>query len=236
MISIICCYNNQSVLDDFLIESLNMQELEYELILLDNTKNKYKSAAEALNVGLDCVKFENVCLAHQDISFSNSRFLNELVDYINEFEDDAIFGVAGVIENGTIYSNIKHGKNRKFVTTNRLIEPKKVQTIDELLIAGKSKTIKKVKFDEVTCNGWHLYVVDLCLSAARFGISCFVLPLDLYHKSKGSLSNEYYETAKKLAKKHRKYVKVIYTTCLQFPTSSLKFNTKILLMNIKKFI
>jgi len=49
MISVVSVYNNEAVLNDFLIKSLQGQSAQYELIKIDNTKNQFKSAAQALN-------------------------------------------------------------------------------------------------------------------------------------------------------------------------------------------
>ena len=48
MISIVCVYNSEQILNEYLINSLKKQSVKYELILLNNIKGKYKSAAEAL--------------------------------------------------------------------------------------------------------------------------------------------------------------------------------------------
>ena len=51
MISIVCVYNDESVIENWLLKSLKDQTVEFELIKIDNTKNKFKSAAKALNYG-----------------------------------------------------------------------------------------------------------------------------------------------------------------------------------------
>lgn len=50
MISIICVYNNDKILNECLKESLQLQkQIEYETIFVDSRKYKFHSAAEALN-------------------------------------------------------------------------------------------------------------------------------------------------------------------------------------------
>jgi len=51
MIAIVCVYNDERVLADFLLDSLSRQTAPYELITIDNTKNEFSSAAQALNYG-----------------------------------------------------------------------------------------------------------------------------------------------------------------------------------------
>ena len=44
-ISIICVYNNKTVLENCLLKTLQEQNNDFELILVDNTKNKFNCAA-----------------------------------------------------------------------------------------------------------------------------------------------------------------------------------------------
>lgn len=236
MISIVCCYNDKIVLDEYLLSSLRDQESDFELILLDNTNNKYSSAAAALNEGVDKASGKYLMIVHQDIKISDSRFLNKLIDYIDGYDSDTIFGLAGIKESGKIYSNIKHGENSEYVSENRIIEPEEVQTVDEMLIAGNTSLFKTMKFDEKTCDNWHLYGVDLCLSVKLKGGAIYTLPLEVYHKSAGILSKGYYTTARNLSKKYRKNYEVIYTTCINFNTSPIRFNLRLFFIKLKTLL
>ena len=48
-VSVICVYNNSKQLEEQLLKSLKMQDLDYEFIPIDNSTNRFKSAATALN-------------------------------------------------------------------------------------------------------------------------------------------------------------------------------------------
>ena len=67
MISIVCVYNNKEILNKYLIKSLESQTEDYELILLDNTQNKFNSAAKALNNGGRKAKGDYIMFVHQDV-------------------------------------------------------------------------------------------------------------------------------------------------------------------------
>ena len=63
MFSVICVYNNEEMLNEILLSSLKNQNFEYELILVDNTKKQFSSAAKALNFGA-CqgkIRFPSFC-------------------------------------------------------------------------------------------------------------------------------------------------------------------------------
>jgi len=67
MISIVCVYNDEITLKDYLLKSLENQTSKHELILIDNTQGKYKSAAGALNWGGGKAKGKYIMFVHQDV-------------------------------------------------------------------------------------------------------------------------------------------------------------------------
>ena len=65
LISLICCYNNKKMLDDFLIDSLQQSKnSEYELIDIDNRNNLFSSVAKAYNQGIQKAKGEWIMFCH----------------------------------------------------------------------------------------------------------------------------------------------------------------------------
>ncbi|MDP3066981.1 MAG: hypothetical protein Q8N08_09620 [Methanobacteriaceae archaeon] len=77
MISVVCVYNDQNILDKYLLHSLKYQENSYELILLDNTQNQFKSAAEAPNYGGGQATGTYIMFIHQDLELGTRRWLEE---------------------------------------------------------------------------------------------------------------------------------------------------------------
>lgn len=109
-------------------------------------------------------------------------------------------------------TNIKHGSPPHFAGRHQIKEPTEVQTLDECLIIIPKEVFNRIKFDENTCNDWHLYAVDYCLEVQEKGYQTVVLPLPCYHRSSGSLSAGYYSTLEKLQKKRCQDHRIIYTT------------------------
>ena len=92
MISIICVYNNKEILENYLLKNLSTQSVEYELILIDNTNGKFKSAAEALNYGGKKANGNYLMFVHQDVDLCS----NNTLDYIeNILESISNLGIAG---------------------------------------------------------------------------------------------------------------------------------------------
>ena len=56
-----------------------------------------------------------------------------------------------------------------------------------------------LSFDEVICDGWHLYGADLCLQANLVsGMSVMVVPMNIWHKSNGNADKSYFITQNKI--------------------------------------
>ncbi len=229
MISIVCVYNNKEILDKFLLKSLKNQSVEFELILIDNTKTKFKSAAAALNKGGDKARGKYLMFVHQDIDLLSYEWLENCESILNSLKNFAIAGVAGRSMDVTeTLTNISDGIPLKTAGTQIKI-PTKVMTLDECLVVIPKQIFKKIKFDEEVCDNWHLYTVDYSLVAKTNGYDVYVIPLTLYHRSSGfSFSDEYYITLKKLLKKHRKFKVVITTMGDWFTFIPLNVQRKIL--------
>lgn len=225
MISIICVYNNEDVLNKFLLKSLKDQTKDYELILLDNQENNFKSAAEALNYGGKKAHAEYFMFVHQDIDLCSNNALENMEKILDTIPDLGIAGVAGKNNRKGVFTNIKHGTIPKFAGKFQIKKHKKVQTLDECLVIIPKKVFRILQFDEYICNNWHLYSVDYSLSVKKLGLFSYVIPINLYHRSAAfSLNDEYYKTLDRLLKKHKKHYKFIYTPMGNWNTfMSLKF-------------
>lgn len=215
--SVICVYNDEFILSNYLLKGLQDQTADYELILVDNSKCRFSSAAEALNYGGTKARGKYLLFAHQDINLCSSTWLEESEKILETLEDLAIAGVAGRSESelGTI-SNIEHGippKSVRGMNGRGIRRPERVQTLDECLLIIPRSVFDTVKFDVETCNGWHLYAVDYCLSAKRSGLSTYVLPMHVHHASAAnSMSDSYFATLEKVLKKHKGRCGAIHTT------------------------
>ncbi len=220
MISIICVYNDKHVLEEYLLKGLNLQTKRFELILIDNTKGVFKSAAQALNQGAQKAKGEYILFAHQDIIFESSSWLNDAETYMCSLPQLGIAGIAGKRNVQHLITNITQGNPPRSAGNYKIDVPMRTQTLDECLAIIPRSIFNMQKFDENVCDDWHLYVVDYCLSVNKLGHNAYILPLYAYHKSIGRITPSYYSTLKKLAKKHKKEYNWIYTTMGVWNTNS----------------
>lgn len=214
-ISLITVYNNKSLVDEMIHSAQKQKNIEVDYVMIDNTSNKFSSAAQALNYGTEKAKGEVLVFLHQDIEFLSDDVLEYLYDYAVR-NPDVLLGAAGVKYENTVKkppllsSIAQEDKNVRF---NSLEKPEEVFILDECLMACHKECMKKVSFDEKICDGWHLYGADLCLQAKNFaGLRVVVIPLDILHKSHGNADGSYFKTQNLLAKKYKKYNRIIHTT------------------------
>ena len=243
MISIICVYNNEPVLNNYLLKNLKNQSAAYELILLDNRTNKFSSAAAALNQGGKQAKGDYLIFIHQDVTLPSLQWLEDAEQTLKSISNLGVAGLAGKAAQGhEVLANMTHGLPPRPAGDRPISSPTKVQTVDECLSIIPGEIFKKMRFDEETCDGWHLYAVDYCLSIASLGYDIYVLPQEIYHLSTGIVSKnlfqiirnggiyskDYYINLKKILKKHKATYRCIYTTCGNWNT-----NNPILISHIK---
>lgn len=223
MISIICAYNDPEVLTGCLINSLKYQDAPYQLIAIDNTDGKYKSAPVLLNKAAEKAIHDYIMFVHQDVALRSRTWLSEAEKQIRFLDSFGAAGVAGKDSNGVLHASVWNGFPPWFVGSKKLTRPVTVQTVDGCLMVVPRQLFKSISFDAETCPGWYFYIANYCLDLARSGYKVYVLPHEIYHKSTGP-SNQlvYQETVQNMARKHCDHVKVIYTTVFTAHTEPLK--------------
>lgn len=235
MISAVVVYNNEDIEESLIVRSLRRQSACHELLLIDNIGNKsFTSASAALNHGAKKTGGDYIMFVHQDVDLLNDDFLEKAEESLSKLCDLGIAGVAGISELGKTHRDrrrnlIYHGVPRK-KWGKKIEEAECIHTLDECLLIVPRKVFERLPFDEETCDNWHLYGVDYCLSLAALGLKAYVLPLSIYHKSigesarphhrfvGGSLSADYVKSFEAVRKKHKRNIPVIHTSCGSFLT------------------
>ena len=250
MFSIIVVHNSEDIERELLLTSLARQTVPYELILLENKNNRnYTSAASALNDGAKKATGEYLLFVHQDVDLLDSEFLSKAEELLADISDLGVAGVAGM-KAGDMCD---HERRRNRICQGspkgewgKVIDSvEKVQTLDECLLIVPSKVFSSCIFDVSTCDHWHLYGVEYCLSILKFNLAAYVLPLPIYHTSVGdsakpkrgklqSLDDAYFRAFESVRKKHRANVSYVYTTCASFSTKTPIFIQRIYRLAMRK--
>lgn len=224
-VTILCVYNKKDTLEKQLLSSLQMQNVEVELVLIDNCTHTYSSAAKALNYGASQATSKYILFVHQDIVFKNEDAVNQIYEFLKQ-NPKAVIGAAGIrIGEKGVISHIVHGVKQIPAGDRDINVATRVDVLDECMMGLEKDIFEEYPFDECTCDGWDLYVVDVCLHSILKQRSIFVLPLDIWHVSPGNPKHAFYRCARRLYKKYRHRVKRIQTCCITIPvpTSMLSF-------------
>lgn len=225
MISVVCVYNKEHILKEFLLKSLKHQTVNFELVTIDNSDNKFKSASQALNYGGKKATGKYIMFAHQDVDLCLYEWLEKTENLLDTIPKLGIAGVMGISDVGT--NNKERGRNiikhgwppTVWAYGNPIEKPEPVQTLDECLIIIPKSVFNILKFDEKICDKWHLYAVDYCLSVKKLGFEVYAIPMFIYHRMGTVVLPDYYKVLIKVLRKHRDRFKCIYTSCGNWKTS-----------------
>ena len=237
-VSVICVYNNKSVFENQLLKSLKKQNMQYELIAIDNSNNKFSSAASALNYGAQEASGDVLIFSHQDIYLKRSNELEFIATIIYNQKCGDIVGTQGVREPSKVYyTNITAGKIYDQTIINNYEEQLyEVSCVDEGFFGMKKNTWEKLKFNEELCDNWHLYCVEMCLHTRKTGGNVYVWPAQLHHFSMGTITLGYMRNLKKLCGVYRKDFKYIWTTCYKVRTNYAYIQLLYLAWVVNRFI
>lgn len=219
-VSIISVYNDRDVLEEMLLSSLDDEPEEfYETVLLDNRNGEFPSAAEALNAGTERASGDVYVFVHQDVYFRETGWVRQIHDAVDRTDGLGVAGISGLDTEGPVphdwmQNSILHGPDKEPWGHERIDSPEPVQTIDELCIVVPAQVFDECQFDEDICSGWHLYAVEYSLRINyRTDLQAYVLPIDVWHGSKGQpMGTSYYRTLGNLADEYDE-VRLAYTTC-----------------------
>lgn len=230
--SVVCVYNDEKVLDEWLLAGLRGQTQRPDLVLVDNRGGRFPSAAAGLNYGGAEASGEYIVFAHQDVRLLGNDWLPRISAMLHGLPALGVAGVAGMRKGkrwgpftvgGTPYAEralfVFQGPDKEPLERRRTFtSPVEVQTLDEQLLIVPRDVFRSEGFDAETCAGWHLYGVDYSLSARARGLKVYSLPVPVWHRSPGRVDADYYVTLRRVMRKHRAE-KVMYTTCGLWYTS-----------------
>lgn len=210
MISVICVYNDKKSYKDNLLASLKKQDVVFELIPIDNTKGKFKSAAAALNFGSQKAKGKFLAFIHQDVALKGKDWLKRAQEILNNLPDVGIAGVAGLNFQNKGIGYIDDGGESWGGPFKR---PQLAQTLDECLLIIPRKVFAKLKFDQENFDSWHCYGVDYCLEVQLLNLKVYTIPLFVHHNTLRTNIKSLLKYQLRVFEKHRRNNKFICTTC-----------------------
>jgi hypothetical protein len=218
LFTIVCVSHRPEVLESWLLPSTRSQTASYELRVVNQRTADYPSCAAALNAAAVEARGRYLMFVHHDVAWDSPDFLAHLAALLDRTPRLGVAGVVGSADRRTFpyrtYENaVLEGDPPGRLSGRPLDRPRSVQTVDELMVIVPTAVFRRLQFDPIACDDWHLYGVDYSLSVRRLGLRAWVLPVVVRHKSSGVLSPGYYRSLARVCRKHRGAVNRICTTC-----------------------
>ena len=188
MISVVCVYNNERILNKILLSCLDRQTAEHERILIDNREGRFTSAAEALNHGGNRARGQYIMFLHQDMWLGSESWLQDAEKLMGSLPHLGVAGVAGMTKTGRHWVERAKFSIRSIdggplegIGLRRAETPVEVQTLDECLLIVPREVFATLQFDPRAFDGWDCYGADYSLSAQQAGLRAYVIPGESDH-------------------------------------------------------
>jgi GT2 family glycosyltransferase len=223
MLSIIICSRSPKINAELEENIKTSVGLPYELIVIDNSENKY-SIFSAYNVGMEKAVFPFLCFVHEDVLFKTNNWGSLICKHLRN-PNIGILGVAGgdlITKIPSSWSEHKAAANYiqfdKKTKKSKLIYYNKqcvenlheVVLLDGFFLCTTSDFLKKVKFDEETFKGFHFYDIDICLQSKLAGYKNYVVfDVLIEHFSSGFKSKDWIKEWFKLEEKWKNHLPIM---------------------------
>lgn len=214
----ICIWTNEKQAQ-FLQHGLSAQGVNC-FAFVDNSGNRYQSAATALNYAVSQVTTPYCLILHQDIVLEDQTIAS-FASFLETLEDGDILGVAGTSNDAKeVYTNTYFDYNRKPAGKFRLEGRMACDVVDECFFGARTETFRVHPFDEQICRHFHLYAVEQCLYAKSHGHQVYICETALWHVSHGWVDMKFAGDFWKLCKAYRNQYSYIKTNCERSATDA----------------
>lgn len=209
MLSIIICHRNRALFNAIKKSIEATVGIPYELIVIDNTKNEY-TIFSAYNEGVKRAKYDIVCFTHEDVLFYTNGWGEKVITHFKD-QQVGMIGVIGGMAQSAVpsawwFNNyfaksarniLMRAKDKKLYHyySNPYNEKDKtgVVIVDGMWFCIRKDLFQKIKFDEKTYAGFHLYDTDISMQVLQHAKNYVVYDILIEHKWSGNISRDYYE-------------------------------------------
>ncbi|ABQ03352.1 glycosyltransferase [Flavobacterium johnsoniae] len=249
MISIIICSRTSVISDNLLDNILLTIGADHELIVIDNSENKY-SIFEAYNIGINKSKGEIVCFIHDDINFLTLNWGGILIEIFNENKKVGLIGVAGAKSktkmpsawwncgDKDLYMNINqylaNGNKEYWYKGFDKSTIEEVVVIDGVFMAARKDN--SISFN-TKLTGFHNYDLNLSFEYLKKGYIVVVTNnILLDHFSIGVLNESWYKSALQIHKLYNDFLPLNKSNNSYSSLKSYEFNNGVkFISNLLKF-
>jgi len=241
ILSLIICSRNKTLSDDFFKNIDSTIGCEYELVVIDNSKNQY-SIFEAYNYGIKKSTGDFYCFMHDDI-FIHTTNWGVILESIFKYNPElGLLGIAGAKVKSKIPSAwwdcnsankmlniIQHFPDKRVKRLNYGFNESNLQ--DAVVVDGVFMVLRKIenlKFSE-SLKGYHNYDLNISFEVIKRNFKIKVTnDILIEHFSLGNLNSEWVNSAFDLFKS--------YENLLPLYINDKEYSKSLEVKNIKKFI
>lgn len=205
MISIIVCHKDKKHLEEFKDSLKKTIGVEYELIVIDNTRSKYY-LTKAYNTGVQKSNGEFLVFVHEDVRFETNNWGRVLINIFKNNDKAGVIGVAGsniLLQNAQwwfpgkdhMFGKVIHESNGK-IWKSIFSENKgdhEVVVLDGVFMACKKNILNKenIQWDEDFDN-FHFYDLSFCIPFIQKGYKNYVTyNISIRHFGMGTITPEW---------------------------------------------
>lgn len=181
-LSIVCCFNDPAVREDCLDRSLAAYDgtIDIDYIPVDNTEQVHTTAGSALNHGAHLARHDVVVFVHQDVYLhSIDRLAEALAPLLGE--QWGMLGACGVgAEPGQWFGRLR---DRLELICTPAVTPRDVDSLDEVLFAGRRERLLADPISEDADLAWHAYGVEYGARMRSLGLRVGAVDCAVTHNS-----------------------------------------------------
>ena len=226
MISIITCSQKELSWD---IHQRNVQKTagsEIEYIRIDNRSHRY-NLCSAYNEGVRRAAGDILVFMHEDVFFVEGGWAQKLTEKFSE-ESLGLIGVAGTqylfadnpawvaagrpFVKGQVIHELNQGSSYFLTVFNWQNEDTPVVAVDGLFFAIRRSLFERIRFDDVTFDGFHFYDIDICMQVAKSHLLKVTTDILVKHLSGGSFNQSWKMYASRFIKKYYSVLPVCCTS------------------------
>lgn len=209
MISIIICSRGPSVNTELLDNIKATVGVEYEVVVIDNSKNRY-SIFEAYNIGVAKSNYAFLCFMHDDIWYHTENWGQKVIRHFNHDLTGAI-GVAGspyapqmagswwgggLVNQSLVITDGPAPKTVVKSVTRNVSVKDQVVVLDGIWMCVRKSLFSTIRFDSRSYTGYHFYDADIAMQITRLGYEIYcIYDVLLAHFSKGDMNGNWVENA-----------------------------------------
>lgn len=183
MISIIICSRNNDISSELKQNIADSIICDFEIVVIDNSDNQY-SIFTAYNEGVRRSRGDILCFMHEDVLFRSSGWG---VVIRKHFEEDGKIGLIGFAGAHFLPSTPIYWDDSPFISEHDLTTRGDiteecysmayfkdkcivdVAVVDGMCFFIKRNLFDKIRFDEITYQGFHLYDMDISMQINKAG-------------------------------------------------------------------